>query len=789
MRVRLSFLAVGTFCPTGSMEETACPPGAFASEANSSACQLCPAGTFQDTPRAVDCRVCMEGFYCPFGSSAPQPCYAGSYQGEVGAYSASDCLTVEAGSFAPAGSSQTQLCPPGSISANVNATGCELCAAGKYQSNAGKTSCEDCTPGYYCLPASSSPQPCPPGTFRTTTGARNVTDCSDVEEGFFSTLGSSAPEACTTILATYTCPGRAADTVNEIPGSQPVAKLLPQWIADLAIQENLQLSCPPGKETVGAQCAPCRKGHYCIGGYALRCPDNFWHNLTNQASNSSCIACPPSGTRCLTGDTLEVLPGYYMQGYLDQFAYKCASATSCLGGPLVFGEDSCALGHTGIICGGCKDTWYRGRRRCLSCIDLSDGSEDALDSTKTGTLVGMALAAFSVFLSIFLYLRPPGVAGACFAKCGEMMKPWFEKYHIDLAAARENIPALMSGLFKIILSYAQCLGAITRFPQIRWPRLFVEFMNMLNEALPELLTVLPAECVYGKRLGFYVELVSTLSLPVIGIAFTWAVILTIRFMTLARVQEGGAGIFADEYGKDPMHVRKAAVRRAIRASKAVEDSDEDALDPATLEAKDYLDDSWLYTFFYTLKLASSHPKVQNVYIFMMLWIYPMLCRKSLSIFDCVAAGVNAEDGSTVRLLRDDPVEHCGTGVWNFYAIAAGCGILFYALGVPYIAFSLARNHRRSIKEEEAEEKERLELRLVAKVGRKKTRKGSSLLARIYKPQYWFVEPFALLHNFFFTGVIHIIWAETRVQIWVGVFVSLIVYICFLLSRPYKYFSK
>jgi hypothetical protein len=778
---------MGTSCAPGSLVPTTCSPGSFSNSSNASVCDLCAAGSFQEASGASSCQVCRRGFYCPPGSSAPQPCAAGTFQSALGAISAAACQTSAAGSFTSVGSQSFTLCPPGSFAASAASAVCTLCPAGKYQMAIGATVCSSCTPGFFCPFGSSAAKPCDAGSYLQDPGGQNASECMGVAAGFYSTRGSALPIPCPSVLSTYTCPGRAADTVNAIPGSAPVGKPVPQWIADLTIQADLQLSCPPGREAFGASCAPCRKGHYCIGGQALRCLDGTWHNLTGQASNNSCMSCPSVGSRCLTGDTLEVLPGYFMATYKDEFSYKCASVAACLGGPLTFGEDSCSQGHTGMICGGCKPGWYRGRRRCLSCVDLSDGSEDALAATKTGTILGAASMLLLLFLVLLLFLRPPEAAGTCLQSLTEMLKPTLERFQLDVSVALQHVGPLFSGLFKILLSYAQCLGAISRFTQVKWPAAFVNFMNMMNELLPELLTVLPAECVAGERLGFQVELYSTLSMPIMGFIFTWLVVSFIRLSSINKRRGGKESIFADEYGNDPVRIRNAAMRQAIRkATGEADDSDDEEGDKELAPPMDYMGYSWFTTLCMSIRNASGHPKILNVYIFMMLWVYPMLCRKSLATFDCIAAGVDAS-GAAVYLLRDDPLVYCFTRSWILPAAAAGAGIVFYSLGVPFAAWWLAYAHRRDVRREEAEEKERLELRLVAKVGRKKWRKGSSLLARIYKDEFWFCEPASLLHNFFFTGVIHIVMPETRVQIWVGVFMSLLTYIAFLLTKPYKYF--
>ena len=47
-----------------------------------------------------------------------------------------------------------------------------------------------------------------------------------------------------------------------------------------------------------------------------------------------------------------------------------------------------------------------------------------------------------------------------------------------------------------------------------------------------------------------------------------------------------------------------------------------------------------------------------------------------------------------------------------------------------------------------------------------------------------MEPLSLLHRFFFTGVIHLIFPESRVQLWAGVLGSLLVLVGFQYTLPY-----
>jgi hypothetical protein len=368
----------------------------------------------------------------------------------------------------------------------------------------------------------------------------------------------------------------------------------------------------------------------------------------------------------------------------------------------------------------------------------------------------MVAAGFSLGMVIFIYLRPPGAAGQIISSCGDRIKPWLERHHLDLKTAKLHFVPVLSGMFKILLSYCQCIGAITRFAQVRWPVVFTDFLEGLMELLPELLTILPAECVTGSRLGFSVELISTMMMPLILVFYVYLVVLVVRLLTLCSRNHhpSSAGIFADEHGRDPWRVRYA-----LQQGREKVDVPQDLM-------QRYAERSLGASFRLSLRLGCTHPKLLNVFIFGMLWLYPMLCRKSVATFDCVRAGVTA-NGRRISLLRDDPVVECYTAEWVPLAALAGAGLVVFALGVPYGAFILARDHRRDTLRKEREERQRLEMRSVSRVSRKKQDKGSAFLARLYKPHFWYVEPISLLHNFFFTGVVHIIEPESRLQVWAG----------------------
>ena len=72
---------------------------------------------------------------------------------------------------------------------------------------------------------------------------------------------------------------------------------------------------------------------------------------------------------------------------------------------------------------------------------------------------------------------------------------------------------------------AQRLALLTH-RKVRWPALFVGFIDMIDRFTIEAFSIVPAECIVGQRLGFYYELVATLLLPIL----TFLLILLMAFV-------------------------------------------------------------------------------------------------------------------------------------------------------------------------------------------------------------------------------------------------------------------
>ena len=99
---------------------------------------------------------------------------------------------------------------------------------------------------------------------------------------------------------------------------------------------------------------------------AARCSSPGASTSTTACSNARWNSVGPAGSghgHPLTAATraflvsdcdppLEVKPGYYMHTNASNHSYRCATKAACLGGVLSFGDASCEVGYTGLICGG-----------------------------------------------------------------------------------------------------------------------------------------------------------------------------------------------------------------------------------------------------------------------------------------------------------------------------------------------------------------------------------------------------------------------------------------------------
>ena len=116
------------------------------------------------------------------------------------------------------------------------------------------------------------PIPCPGGTFSNATSATGTAACIMVPAGFWAPLGSALPYPCP--ATGFYCPGAAADTSNEVPGSLPI--LMP--VGGSVGEGGTPMTCP--------------RGHWCTAGLVVACPPNTYNPNEGSSFATSCLACP-----------------------------------------------------------------------------------------------------------------------------------------------------------------------------------------------------------------------------------------------------------------------------------------------------------------------------------------------------------------------------------------------------------------------------------------------------------------------------------------------------------------
>ncbi|GFO49401.1 multiple epidermal growth factor-like domains protein 11 [Plakobranchus ocellatus] len=115
-----------------------------------------------------------------------------------------------------------------------------------------------CSVGHYCPEGSSTPSPCPQGTYTNTQGLVNITQCTDCDPGMYcNDTGLSSPVAqCD---PGFYCPG-GADVSSPVSTPCPIGLHCPMGSA-------LPQPCPAGTYANFSQasdCQICPEGYYCV---------------------------------------------------------------------------------------------------------------------------------------------------------------------------------------------------------------------------------------------------------------------------------------------------------------------------------------------------------------------------------------------------------------------------------------------------------------------------------------------------------------------------------------------
>ncbi|WAR09797.1 hypothetical protein MAR_034873 [Mya arenaria] len=352
----------GQYCPGSTdlvliTQGTDCPIGTYGHKEglfDLSNCTACDAGSYCATPGAevatpavddnVDYGLCPKGYYCPEGTTSPNPCPAGTYGSSEQLQALSDCTDCDPG----------YSCPD----QNMIAKG-TICSAGYYSQEDAEIErafplLQQCSyevslsiPGYYCPEGSSSALPCNTGTYAQNEGSATCTQC---PQGFYCTANTTDPVSCP---MGYYCPaGSVSDTTNACPVGKfnnlteryqasdcvncpagyfcdsqglptPTGECDPGWyctVAAITAQPSVASQggqcqagtyCPAGSGAPitcdpGEYCANagdiCPAGNYCPEGSAAgtQCPPGTYLPTTGAQTESECIACTQ---------------GYYCDGY------------------------------------------------------------------------------------------------------------------------------------------------------------------------------------------------------------------------------------------------------------------------------------------------------------------------------------------------------------------------------------------------------------------------------------------------------------------------------------------
>ncbi|KAM9299008.1 uncharacterized protein PAF06_016002 [Gastrophryne carolinensis] len=295
----------GFYCPRGTTEPIACPPGSYCQEAglaspsgDCAAGYFCSGGaTLQEPTDAVQGNICPPGTFCSNGSHHPQPCPSGTFSADygLGYYCPEGQIMPERypcpiGHHCLRGSAKPAPCLSGYHQNEEKQGSCRLCKAGYYcelrEQPISDYSQFVCPQGHFCPTGtqSSTQYSCPPGTYGPRWGAANMTACARCPPGKYCERAGLAQ-----------------------PSGDCSAGC---WCNGEALEE-----CPQD----GLSGGTCPRGHYCTQGThsPMPCPAGTWSDKEGCSSRVDCQPCP-GGQYCnisgLTSPSGICAAGYYCAG-------------------------------------------------------------------------------------------------------------------------------------------------------------------------------------------------------------------------------------------------------------------------------------------------------------------------------------------------------------------------------------------------------------------------------------------------------------------------------------------
>ena len=501
---------------------------------------------------------------------------------------------------------------------------------------------------------------------------------------------------------------------------------------------------------------------------------------------SNCTPCPHEGVDCSNRSSVELYGGFYRPSALSAAQpYPCPKPHACLGGSSV-GAESCAAGSTGPLCAGCVADYYSSRYKCEKCPTSQGIPVTVIVTLFIFLLVVAAVAAH--FNAELKRLRrhvhgvessnegDSGCVARFFTSAAERVGclRWVSRMWMLTPG---NIWPIVGTIFKILIANFQLLYVFHSFNNVMWPEVFVSFTNIIN--LSQLIgievligkAIMPFHCVFrGTRISFYDRLLLTMVLPLAGSAFIFAIAVVVRLASscdAVRSEQrrrkvdpkgsGGDSSAEDDAAVDPESV--AALRamgytqhQSSGALRASQGNVEIAAERLFSSVKGYVstpsDVSW------STYLTS--PAIWSVHIWLVLLIYPSICRQIFATFNCVPF-------ENRYLLYDDPLLDCFVPEYFPWMILAVVGTICYCFGIPVAAFALTRRYHGTTK------RSRVQL----------------LLASYHDDKWWF-EGVDLLRKLFLTTIILYIDQDSKLQVALGLLLAVSLAMLYDRLQPYRH---
>lgn len=341
---------IGNFCPQGTPVPVACPTGTLSDSTGLSTagdCQDCTGGYYcNGTGLTTPSGPCDPGYYCSRKAVTATPTDSG--------VTGDPCTT---GHYCPGTTTSPLPCPDGTYMTNTGADACWNCTPGYYCTTG--LAPDPCPPGFYCPEGTGVLwQSCPPGTYSTLTGLWHVDNCTQCTGGMYCATpnATSVTGACD---PGYFCT-TGSDTATPDVGNTGTAGPCPagSYCTGTTVTPT---GCPIGtysnqtKLTASSQCTPCAYGHYCDSVGLTQPTGECWagffcllgatspNNPTTDATSGPC----PVGHHCPNGTSypLGCAAGTYNPSTGESSCTNCPAGYFCPENSTDYSSNVCPMGH------------------------------------------------------------------------------------------------------------------------------------------------------------------------------------------------------------------------------------------------------------------------------------------------------------------------------------------------------------------------------------------------------------------------------------------------------------